>query len=53
MTENPSREVAAIDHSSSNSRKRNPPNLKTEVNVGKVDVKGFPNNQRPENLAQE
>ena len=42
VTENPSREVATKDHSSSNPRKGNPPDLKTKVDVSKVDVKGFP-----------
>ena len=37
VTENPSRGVANKDHSSSNPRKGNPPDLKT-----KVDVAGFP-----------
>ena len=41
--ENPSREVATEDHSSSNPPKGNPPDLKTKVDVSKVDVKGFPN----------
>ena len=41
--ENPSREVATKDHSSSNPPKGNPPDLKTKVDVSKVDVKGFPN----------
>ena len=41
--ENPSREVATKDHSSSNPAKGNPPDLKTKVDVSKVDVKGFPN----------
>ena len=41
--ENPSREVATNDHSSSNPPKGNPPDLKTKVDVSKVDVKGFPN----------
>ena len=41
MTENPSREVATKDHSSSNPQKGNPPDLKTKVDVSKVDVKGF------------
>ena len=45
VTENPSREVATKDHSSSNPRKGNPPNLKTKVDVSKVDVKGFPKQQ--------
>ena len=40
--ENPSREVATKDHSSSNPAKGNPPDLKTKVDVSKVDVKGFP-----------
>ena len=45
--ENPSREVATKDHSSSNPPKRNPLDLKTKVDVNKVDVnkvdvKGFP-----------
>ena len=40
--ENPSREVATKDHSSSNPPKGNPPDLKTNVDVSKVDVKGFP-----------
>ena len=40
--ENPSREVATKDHSSSNPAKGNPRNLKTKVDVSKVDVKGFP-----------
>ena len=43
VTENPSREVATKDHSSSNPRKGNPADLKTQVDVSKVDVKGFPN----------
>ena len=42
VTENPSREVATKDHSSSNPRKGNPPDLKTKVDVSKVDVKGLP-----------
>ena len=42
--ENPSREVATKDHSSSNPLKGNPLDLKTKVDVNKVDVKGFPNN---------
>ena len=42
MTENPSGEVATKDHSSLNPRKGNPPDLKTKVDVSKVDVKGFP-----------
>ena len=42
LTENPSREVATKDHSSWNPRKGNPPDLKTKVDVSKVDVKGFP-----------
>ena len=41
--ENPSREVATKDHSSSNPAKGNPRDLKTKVDVSKVDVKGFPN----------
>ena len=36
--ENPSREVATKDHSSSNPPKGNPPDLKTKVDVSKVDV---------------
>ena len=40
--ENPSREVATKDHSSSNPAKGNPPDLNTKVDVSKVDVKGFP-----------
>ena len=40
--ENPSREVATKDHSSSNPPKGNPLDLKTKVDVNKVDVKGFP-----------
>ena len=40
--ESPSREVATKDHSSSNPPKGNPPDLKTKVDVSKVDVKGFP-----------
>ena len=40
--ENPSREVATKDHSSSNPPKGNPPDLKTKVDVSKVNVKGFP-----------
>ena len=40
--ENPSREVATKDHSSSNPPKGNPPDLKTKVDVSKVDVKGLP-----------
>ena len=40
--ENPSREVGTKDHSSSNPAKGNPPDLKTKVDVSKVDVKGFP-----------
>ena len=47
MTENPSSEVAAKDHSSSNPPKGNPPDLKTTVDGGKVDVKGFPTYVRP------
>ena len=43
VTENPSREVATKDHFASNPRKWNPPDLKTKVDVSKVDVKGFPN----------
>ena len=42
VTEDPSREVATKDHSSSNLRKGNSPDLKTKVDVSKVDVKGFP-----------
>ena len=42
VTENPSREVATKDHFASNPRKGNPPDLKTKVDVSKVDVKGFP-----------
>ena len=41
---NPSSEVATKDHFTSNPRKGNPPDLKTKVDVSKVDVKGFPNN---------
>ena len=41
--ENPSREAATKDHSSSNPPKGKPPDLKTKVGVSKVDVKGFPN----------
>ena len=40
--ENTSREVATKDHFSSNPPKGNPPDLKTKVDVSKVDVKGFP-----------
>ena len=40
--ENPSREVATKDHLSSNHPKGNPLDLKTKVDVNKVDVKGFP-----------
>ena len=40
--ENPSSEVATKDHSSSNPAKGNPQDLKTKVDVSKVDVKGFP-----------
>ena len=40
--ENPSRAVATKDHSSSKPPKGNPPDLKTKVDVSKVDVKGFP-----------
>ena len=36
------RAVATKDHSSSNPPKGNPPDLKTKVDVSKVDVKGFP-----------
>ena len=43
VTENPSREVATKDHFTSNPRKGNPPDLKTKLDVSKVDVKGFPN----------
>ena len=42
LRENRSREVATKDHSSSNPPKGNPPDLKTKVDVSKVDVKGFP-----------
>ena len=42
VTENPSREVATKDHSSSNPLKGNSADLKTKVDVSKVDVKGFP-----------
>ena len=42
VTENPSREVATKDHCASNPRKGNPPDLKTKVDVSKVEVKGFP-----------
>ena len=44
--ENPSREVATKDHSSSNPTKGNPPDLKTKVDVSKVDVKGFPTGKK-------
>ena len=37
---NPSKEVAAKDHSSSNPPKGSP-DLKTKVDICKVDVKGF------------
>ena len=42
LAENPSREVATEDHSSSNPPNGNPPDLKAKVDVSKVDVKGFP-----------
>ena len=38
VTENPSKEVVTKDHFASNPRKGNPPDLKTKVDVGKVDV---------------
>ena len=44
VTENPSREVATKDRSSSNPRKGNPPDLKIKVDVSKADVKGFQKN---------
>ena len=43
MTENPSREDATKDHASPNPWKEKPLDLKTKVDVSKVDVKGFPN----------
>ena len=42
MRENPFREVATKDHSSSNLPKGNPPDLKTKEDVSKVEGTGFP-----------